>query len=274
MKKNSTDRTETDVVIFGTELGSIYYIDIQAYNVLHHCKIKGTPDKLFAIGQFELESRLFICTRESDIVVLKRSTRGDQSESVIPMRYPITCIASNVNNIVMATRNDTLIYCTLKGKKLSEVKLTEPVVDMESFWFEPKQYNGILVAFKNHVDIYIDQHVVDSLKVDYEIDWIKYGRYGREDAVLIVGSNYRPMYGNEKVRNTSGGIGVYIFRRTSILTVVEKEVGAPASQTHKLNIPKKTKVYVDQTLRERNNVQKIHAVSDFKEGFKIDMYIR
>uniref|UniRef100_A0AC35FKS2 Bardet-Biedl syndrome 1 N-terminal domain-containing protein n=1 Tax=Panagrolaimus sp. PS1159 TaxID=55785 RepID=A0AC35FKS2_9BILA len=266
MKKNSTERSETDVVIVGTELGSIYYIDIQAYNILHYCKIKGTPDKLFTMGQYDLESRLFICTRESDIIILKRSTRGEQNEHIISMRYPIISIASNMTNIVMASRNDTLIFCTMKGKKLSEIKLTEPVVDMESFWFEPRQYNGILVAFKNHIDIYLDHHVVDTLKVDYEINWIKYGRYGREEAVLIVGSNYSPKFGNEKIKNTTGGIGVYIFRRTSVLTVTE-EVGAPASQMHRLNIPKKTKVYVDQTLRERNNVQKIHAT------FQRDLYL-
>ncbi|KAE9551074.1 hypothetical protein FO519_005711 [Halicephalobus sp. NKZ332] len=246
MKKVESTKTETDVIVVGTELGSIFWIDSQAYSILNHFQINGIPDKIFAYGQYELESRLFICTRESDVIVLKKNTQGDFSTTVITMKSPVVSIAGNKNHIVLATRNNFLVFCTFKGKKQAEIQLPEPVIDMETFFYEPKQYSGLLVAFKQHVSIYIDQFVVDTLKVDFDIEWIKFGRFGREDAVLIIGTS-------------AGGIGVHIFRRTALLTAQASEVGPPAAQHHKLTIPKKSKAFIDQSLRERENPQRMHA---------------
>ena len=189
IKKVENSKNETDVIVVGTELGSIFWIDSQAYSILNHFQINGTPDKIFTHGQYDLESRTFVCTRESDIIVLKKNTQGEITSSSIPMKSPILSIAANKNHIVLATKKNTLIFCTFKGKKQSEVQLSEPVIDMETFFYEPRQYSGLLVAFKNHVSIYIDQFVVDTLKVDADVEWIKFGRFGREDAVLIIGTN-------------------------------------------------------------------------------------
>lgn len=41
-----------DVLIVGTESGSIYFIDSQAYTVLRHVVISSVPVKFLAIGKF------------------------------------------------------------------------------------------------------------------------------------------------------------------------------------------------------------------------------
>ena len=97
----------------------------------------------------------------------------------------------------------------------------------------------IAVALDNRqIHLYQDRHRVDILETDDTVVAMKYGRFGREDSTLVMVSR-------------SGGLTVKILKRTAKFTV--KEFGEPPNQTinSKLNIPKKTKLFVDQTMRER-----------------------
>ena len=50
-----------------------------------------------------------------------------------------------------------------------------------------------------------------------------------------------------------GGLLVKILKRSSQFEDKDLVKGPPAAQNQKLNVPKKTKVFVDQTMREREN---------------------
>lgn len=48
-----------------------------------------------------------------------------------------------------------------------------------------------------------------------------------------------------------GGLIIKILKRTAVFVEGGGEVGPPPAQATKLNVPRKTRLYVDQTLRER-----------------------
>ena len=50
-----------------------------------------------------------------------------------------------------------------------------------------------------------------------------------------------------------GGLIIKILKRTANFEEKDISAGPPASQNQKLNVPKKTKLFVDQTMREREN---------------------
>ena len=50
-----------------------------------------------------------------------------------------------------------------------------------------------------------------------------------------------------------GGLIVKILKRTTVFEEKDQCAGPPASQNQRLNVPKKTKLFVDQTMRERDN---------------------
>jgi Bardet-Biedl syndrome 1 protein len=58
-----------------------------------------------------------------------------------------------------------------------------------------------------------------------------------------------------------GGLIIKILKRTAQLAEKHVHAGPPESQSKKLDIPKKTKLYVDQTTRERDN-----AISTFEKN--------
>ena len=61
-----------------------------------------------------------------------------------------------------------------------------------------------------------------------------------------------------------GGLIIKILKRTASLIEKDAIVGPPEAQMKKLDVPKKTKLYVDQTTRERDNALCKNFVFYFK----------
>lgn len=76
---------------------------------------------------------------------------------------------------------------------------------------------------------------------------MRFGRLGREEGVLLCGLE-------------NGGLIAKVFRRTATLKEKASVIGAPTEQNQRLNVPKRTKAFVDQSLRERENSLRIHKV--------------
>lgn len=69
---------------------------------------------------------------------------------------------------------------------------------------------------------------------------LKFGSFGREEGALLLVTQ-------------GGALIVKMLKRTASLEAKDPNPGPPKGQLAKLNIPKKTKVFVDQTIREREN---------------------
>jgi len=83
---------------------------------------------------------------------------------------------------------------------------------------------------------------------------MRFGKYDREDSSLIV-------------IGKTGCLSIYILKRNVDLSEGKENVsGPPPQQYQKLNVPRKTKTFVDQTLRERDNGTTMHRI------FQHDLY--
>ena len=54
---------------------------------------------------------------------------------------------------------------------------------------------------------------------------------------------------------------IKILKRTAQLSETDNHGGPPEAQSKKLDIPKKTKLYVDQTTRERDNANSNYFIN-------------
>lgn len=59
----------------------------------------------------------------------------------------------------------------------------------------------------------------------------------------------------------TGGLCAKIFRRTAVLGEKAPILGAPAAQSQRLNVPRRTKAFIDQSLHERDFYQRMHQVT-------------
>ncbi|CAJ0927531.1 unnamed protein product, partial [Mesorhabditis belari] len=244
IKKNSVDVSPLDVLLIGTEKGQIYALDSQAFVVISTCQLPGTPVFICPHGVYDVEYKLFVTTREGQIFAIKRDVIKCE-KPIITTKADIVGITKFGKMLAVACADKTLTFYSFKGKRQNQIKLHTPIRGIDSFFYAPKQYSGVLVALDHQVRIYNDMYQLDQLRVEPEIRWIRYGAFGREEGGLIIGSK-------------EGGLIVKLFRRLAKLD--EKiEINAQISAHNiKLNIPKKTKVFVDQTMRERENSAQMH----------------
>lgn len=113
------------------------------------------------------------------------------------------------------------------------------ITTIEAIDVERQGLRLIAVALDNRqIHLYNDRNRVDIIETDDTIVSMKCGRFGREDNTLVMVSR-------------SGGLTIKILKRTAKFTVKELSEPTPQITNSKLNIPKKTKLFVDQTMRER-----------------------
>uniref|UniRef100_A0A0K0EG76 BBS1 domain-containing protein n=1 Tax=Strongyloides stercoralis TaxID=6248 RepID=A0A0K0EG76_STRER len=246
IKQNGTDDTDIDVLIIGTEHKQIIFVDTQAFIVMKNITIPGTPARIQCDGGYDIDCKLFILTRDNDVYCLKKVGAIFSCKLMISLKKTCSWFVKDKNKLVFSTIDDVIHVYSMKGKLLYQIKPEAPIVNIEPFVYQSKQYWGLLVAVKGEVRLYMENIIVDRMKIDSDISWIKYGKMGRENGVLII-----------VTRN--GGLMVKIFRRTAILDETG-EVKLQPTSAQKLIIPKKTKAFVNQSLRERENPIQMHKI--------------
>jgi Bardet-Biedl syndrome 1 protein len=113
--------------------------------------------------------------------------------------------------------------------------------------------NLLLVAMTNgDLCIYKDLTMIHSFHVDRPILAMTFGLYGREENTLVL------VHG-------MGSLTIKIWKRLAEVENLSFNVGPPPEQDIPLPVPKKTKLYVEQTQREREKAPEIHR------GFQKDL---
>ncbi|KAI6223161.1 Bardet-Biedl syndrome 1 protein [Aphelenchoides besseyi] len=247
IKRNQQKEEAVDVLVVGAELGSVYWIDAQAFTILDSIKIHQPPVRMLTLGLYEIESRTFVVTRDSDVVILRKVGRAAVTQNIFYLRSPTINLIYSINQLVFATRDRRILFYSARGKCLNELRMNDDIADIDTFYYEPRQYQGILIAVNTDVLLYVEMFLVDRIRMEERIEWIRYGRMGREEGVLLIGLE-------------SGGISAKIFRRTALLGERADVIGAPLAQSRKLPLPRRTKAFVDQSLRERENPLRLHRV--------------
>ncbi|KIH55957.1 hypothetical protein ANCDUO_13873 [Ancylostoma duodenale] len=128
-----------------------------------------------------------------------------------------------------------LQFYSFAGKCLNTVSIGEPIRGLEPFHYAPKQFEGVLVLLENQVGL--------GSARSWELQ--------RKNNVVE----------NDVARPRDfvhGGLLVKLFRRKASLDERVDLAAPPKAYNIKLNIPKKSKIFIDQTVRERDNVTQIN----------------
>uniref|UniRef100_A0A672JCV0 Bardet-Biedl syndrome 1 n=1 Tax=Salarias fasciatus TaxID=181472 RepID=A0A672JCV0_SALFA len=123
------------------------------------------------------------------------------------------------------------------GKRLWRTVLAAPITTMAAMDLPTRGFQAVLLGLANcEVQLYRDKNLLSTIKTPDVVTSICFGRYGREDGTLIMTTR-------------AGGLIVKILKRTAVFDDRDGAPGPPQAQSIRLNVPKKTKLYVDQTLR-------------------------
>ncbi|XP_059157343.1 Bardet-Biedl syndrome 1 protein homolog [Physella acuta] len=245
MKKSLADDDAISCLVLGTESKSIYILDPEAFSILATINLPSVPVFLSVNGLFDVDYRIVVSCRNGCVYTVKRGNT-DVSRNLIELNSQPVGMERIGKNIYVGCMDETLHCFTSKGKKLWTVRLPASITTIEAMDFKARSFTAVLVALSNQeVHIYKEKYLVDILKMDDVVTGMRFGRFGREDGTLIMSAK-------------RGGLYVKILKRTAKFEEKDLTAGPPIAQNIKLNVPKKTKLFVDQTQRERENGIAMH----------------
>ena len=137
----------------------------------------------------------------------------------------------------------------LKGKKNYSVHMPAAIQSIENMCVDKLAGTVLqLVALANgEVRLYKDKVLMSIITSNDVVAAMRFGKYAREENTLILTFK-------------SGGLAIKILSRNSNFNKPGIESGPPPEQDIPLNIPKKTKLYVEQTQREKDHCIDMHRI--------------
>nr|XP_011719253.1 Bardet-Biedl syndrome 1 protein isoform X3 [Macaca nemestrina] len=253
LKKNLADEDAVSCLVLGTENKELLVLDPEAFTILAKMSLPSVPVFLEVSGQFDVEFRLAAACRNGNIYILRRDSKHP--------KYCIELSAQPVGLIrvhkvlVVGSTQDSLHGFTHKGKKLWTVQMPAAILTMNLLEQHSRGLQAVMTGLANgEVRIYRDKALLNVIHTPDAVTSLCFGRYGREDNTLIMTTR-------------GGGLIIKILKRTAVFVEGGSEVGPPPAQAMKLNVPRKTRLYVDQTLREREAGTAMHR------AFQTDLYL-
>ncbi|CAH0718778.1 unnamed protein product, partial [Brenthis ino] len=252
IKMSSVEKYAMSSLVVGTEDGEVIVLDPQTFTQIHLVRIstaKKIPYQIVTTGLYNVNYRMTIATREKSVCLIKR----DWKEGRILFNTEEHIIAIDVlttDNTVMVICTDNTLACySRKGKKQWCISLEHRPVAMTLVPIMHLALTLVAVALSSgHVYLYDGKAKRDTMFIRDVVSVMKFGQLGHEEHVFtIITSN--------------GNLIIKILKRTADFNAhsagIEPAVSTTVGQRPWL-IPKKSKLFLEQSMRERENAISMH----------------
>lgn len=188
-------------------------------------------------------------TREGSVCILRKTWL--EGREVLRLYSPVIGIALlpiDQTIIVICMAGSLDCYST-KGRHLWSAPLPAPAIGMTPVGLDHLSQTLICVALRGGlVQLYGQKFLVDQFTAPATVSALLFGKLGQEDHVLVLCT-------------ADGSLMIKILKRTADFPVNTAHADGsdlPAAAGN-LQIPRKTKVFVEQMTRERDNAPAIYA---------------
>lgn len=221
-----------------------FIIHYQKALIAFHLQIQLTSVPVFieVSGLFDVEYRLIVSCRDANIYTIKRGFKTGRL-CVQLNSQPVGLLRSH-NNIIVACLDGTLSCYTTNGNCIWKLQQPAGITAVAAIDIEILGLSLIAVALDNkEIHFYNNKIRVDKFVTESVITSMKFGRYGREDNTLVMVSR-------------SGHLSIRIIKRTAKFNTSDPDPSSFMNvSTVKLSLPKKTRLFVDQSIREREEAR-------------------
>jgi len=244
LKQNMDDPTAVSMLVLGTENKMVYILDSSALNIAMKVELDAVPSFISVLGLYDVEYRITVACRDGNIYTIKN---GQVLSTVIELETQPVGLVRHDKNIYVGCM-DNVIHCFhFKGKKNHSIYLPCPISCMNLLQItRSRTAKALVVALNNgEVRLYNGKHLITTSKTNDVVTGIALGTFGREEGSMVLSFQ-------------SGALMVKILQRNANLDVSSTTPGPPPEQDIPLDVPKKTKLYVEQTSREREQAIDMH----------------
>lgn len=220
------------------------------------CYYETSPSQMAVQGQFETDFRIVISSRHGNIYILHKSWL--EGKEICKLNNPpIGLTLLPVDQTLIVTGMDKQLACySKKGKRLYSTDLPDIPICMTPVHLPHFGITLVAIGLGNTRVVFFQNKIqVDEIELTEVPTAIIFGRLGQEDHVLTIFTG-------------SGNINIKILKRTANFegnamenkfALIEKgKVVGASGCNESLEIPKKTSIFVEQTVREKEHAQAIY----------------
>jgi Bardet-Biedl syndrome 1 protein len=234
------------MLVLGTEAGQVHILEPSASTVAHTFQLPSAPAFIVASGLKAVEYRVICACRDGRIYTIKN---GELTGTVIEMESLPCALARIDKSIYVACTTSVVHAFSLKGRRQFTLFLPSPALCMDVVeQTRPRNVRALLLGLANgELRLYADKSLISTVQLGEPVAALRFGCYGREDGALVV-------------VGASGALSIKMLHRKANLETPSAPPGPPREQDIPLSIPKKTKLYVEHTQREREIAIDMHRV--------------
>jgi len=187
-----------------------------------------------------------VACRDGHIYTIRNN---ELSGLVIELESQPCGLVRTAKNILVGCMNNVVHNFHVKGKKNYSLYMPAAIQCMEALDIvRVRTVKCLIVALANgELRVYNEKNLVSVYTMNDAVHGLRFGRLGREDNALVVTTK-------------SGSLQVKIMPRQANLETSGVNAGPPPEQDIPLAVPKKTKLYVEQTQREREQAVEMHRI--------------
>jgi len=250
VKKSLDEPDAQGLLVIGTESKLCLVLDPTCTNITARIRLPSAPVAIKTAGVFDVEWRAYVACRDDRVYTL---TSGEHKGSVvirrphIELETAIVGIAPGDKSVYVATADSSIRCFAAKARKQFTLHTPEPITNLERLDLKGQREAILILAALTNGDVrmYRGKDLVDVLRVGERIAALACGPYSREVNTLCLVTK-------------AGGLIVKMLPRRHELATATYGGGPPPEQDIPLDIPKKTKLYLDQTEREREMAPEMH----------------
>ncbi|KAK4014414.1 hypothetical protein OUZ56_026937 [Daphnia magna] len=255
LSRSTPDVSCSSLLLVGTGHNSLLIIDPQTFNAISRIELPDVPTSIKSSGYYDTEAVILIGTPEAGVFILRSDQKPVQAKPFLPPRSPIVEIAFNGTTVAIATSDHTIRYYTLQGQELRKIAVDTFILTIT--WIQSTNQELCLLAVSlanGQVHFYRQGILVEQLHFKTYIISMTFGRYGREDGTLVMVSKDGELFVKILNRGYKMAQQTDLKSNKSSVSICKKKALGPA----------KTKLFVDQTMREKEDPAKMYQL--FQEG--------
>lgn len=255
LEKLNKDTEAADGVAYlvvGTESRLVLVLSPGGSDVLVRIQLPSPPVHMAVTGMYDVDYRIVVACRDGALYTIKN---GKLSGSSIGLEAQACALLRLDKSILVGCMGNTLHCFSIKGRKQFSLFMPAPITELCAMHVERAHtIKAFLVSLLDgDVRLYSwnatgeRSRELCRFRADSSVVAMRFGRFGREDNALIL-------------LHRNGALTIKMLQRLAQLDAADVPAGPPPEQDVPINVPKKTRLYVEQTQREREKSIEMHRI--------------
>ncbi|KAJ3191592.1 Bardet-Biedl syndrome 1 protein [Irineochytrium annulatum] len=242
LRRNQIDEEAMSCLVIGSEERIVYIVSPPNYTIIEKFQLSSPIAFLGVFGLYDFEYQIAAACRDGNVYFLTKDT----CNRIVQLQVPACGLLYHEKDIVVGCMNNTIYAYQVKGRLRYTIDLPAAIMTMDEVKLESRGFVGYAVSLENgDVRIYSGRILITLISVHEPVVALKFGTFGRDPGAMVMVLK-------------RGGILVRILKRTADLSWGLNSTGPPWQQSVPIPVPRKTKVFLDETNREKENATEIH----------------